>query len=66
MKKFKKGSSVWLWCCTHDPQSKEVEEYILTEDHTEDELTKIAEDFFWSQKEPEWGFIEEEPEDDFL
>lgn len=64
MKVYKKGTTVWLWCCTHDTQSYEKEEYKLTEDHTEEELNKIAEEFFYSNKEPEWGFNDEEPDHD--
>jgi hypothetical protein len=54
--KFKKGTTVELFCCTHDMQSEEYEDYTLEVDMTEDELNKIAEDFFWNTKEPEWGF----------
>lgn len=59
---YKAGTTVWLWWCTHDPQSKEVEEYTLTEDMTEEELEKLAEDYMWNDKEPEWGFSETKPE----
>lgn len=62
MKVYKKGLTVLLWCATHDPQSKETEEYVLNQDHTEEELNKIAEDFFYSCKEPEWGFVESKEE----
>ena len=62
-KTYKKGTTVWLVCATHDIQSKEWEEYTLTEDATEDELTKIAEEYMLNTKEPSWWFEEEEPTD---
>jgi hypothetical protein len=63
MKTYKKGETVWLWCCTHDSRSSEKEKLVLTTDMTTKELEKIAEEFFWDRKEPEWGFFEEEPDD---
>jgi hypothetical protein len=62
-KTYKKGTMVWLWCSTHDIQSMEKEEYTLEVDCTHSELEKVAEDFFWNNKEPEWGFSEEDPEE---
>lgn len=60
-KKFKKGAKVWLVCATHDPQSKEWEEYELEEDMTEEEVEALAEQFFWDRKEPQWWVSEEKP-----
>lgn len=62
---YKKGSKVWVWCCTHDAQSMEKELVTLEYDHTEAELEKYAEEFMWNTKEPSWGFEEQEPEEDF-
>lgn len=64
MKIYKKGTIVWLWCCTHDFQSKEIEEFVLDNDYTEEELEDLAKDFFYNVKEPEWGFSETKIEDD--
>ncbi len=64
MKKYKAGQVVFLNCRTHDSFSKESEEYTLTEDMTEEELEKVAEEFFWNTKEPEWWITEEETQDD--
>lgn len=63
MKIYKSGTTVWLWWCTHDTQSMEQYEYFLEEDMTEEELEKLAENYFWDDKEPEWGFSEEKKED---
>jgi len=47
---------VRFWCCTHDFQSK-VEEIIEVDDNTsEEDLDDMAKDYFWNEKEPEWGF----------
>ena len=62
---YKAGTTVWLWCRTHDGQSQDKQEYTLETDHTEAELNECAEEFFWSCKEPEWGFSDEEPENEF-
>jgi hypothetical protein len=60
-KVYKKGTTVWLCCATHDPQSREHEEYVLEEDMTESEIQEMAKDFMWNTKEPNWWFEEEEP-----
>ena len=57
-----------LWCSTHDLGSEEEDFYTPDEmGMTEDEITEMsdatrkfleeqAEQFFWSEKEPSWGF----------
>lgn len=60
---YKKGSKVFLCCSTHDAQSLQYEEYELEADYTEEELEKLAEEYFWNTKEPSWWFQEDEPED---
>jgi hypothetical protein len=47
---------VKLWCCTHDLQSEAEETIEVDDDTTDDELVKMAEEFFWSAKEPEWWY----------
>ena len=47
---------VKLWCTTHDCQSLE-EDIIEVEDNcTDEDLEEYAKDFFYSMKEPSWGF----------
>lgn len=53
---IKAGTTVWLWCCTHDTQSMVQEQYVLEVDMTEQQLEELAEEYFWNEKEPEWGF----------
>jgi hypothetical protein len=65
MKKYKKGTTVYLNCCTHDIQSRATEPYTLEVDMTSDELEELAEQFFWDTKEPEW-WVSEQEEDDNL
>ena len=62
MKTYKKGETVFLCCTTRDFQSTEFEKYTLEEDMTQVELEKLAEEFFWASKEPEWWVSDEEPE----
>jgi hypothetical protein len=47
---------VKLWCCTHDLQSEAEEIIEVDDDTTPAELNLLAEDFFWNEKEPEWGY----------
>lgn len=65
MEIYKKGTKVWIWCCTHDFQSEQQYEYVLEENMSEEELNAIAEEFFWNTKEPEWGFSEEKLKSNF-
>lgn len=51
-----KGTSVTLFCCTHDRDSKSSEKIVLEEDTFEYELEELAEEFFQSNKEPEYWF----------
>ena len=53
-KTYKKGLRIVLNCSTHDPQSKVSKKYTLESDYTEEQLDKLAEEFFWNQKEPSW------------
>ena len=54
---------VRLFCCTHDIQSKSSEVFEFSDDITDEELEKAAEEYFWNSKEPEWWF-EKLPEND--
>ncbi len=42
-KVYKKGETVYIWCCTHDAQSLEYEKLILEDDMTEMDLEDWAE-----------------------
>ena len=47
---------VKFWWCTHDMGS-DVEDIIEVDDATTDaELEQMAQDCFWDDKEPEWGW----------
>lgn len=59
---YKKGSTVWLCCATHDSQSMESEKYILEDDMLESELEDMAKDFYHSSKEPSWWISDSEPD----
>lgn len=45
-----------IWCNTHDLQSEEDDIIEVDDDITDDELDEMAEEFFWNNKEPEWGW----------
>lgn len=47
---------VRFWCCTHDLGSKAEDIQEVDSDLTDEELEKWAEEYFWEQKQPEWGF----------
>ena len=47
---------VKVWCNTHDLQSREEDVMEVRDDATDAELDAEAEDFFWNNKEPEWGW----------
>lgn len=45
-----------LWCVTHDVDSL-IEDIIeVPDDTTEKDLNLEAQDFFWNEKKPDWGW----------
>lgn len=62
------SKKIKLWCCTHDTRSKEEETFAPEElgfktteleamtKETEKDLDFAARDFFYEEKQPEWGY----------
>jgi hypothetical protein len=53
---YKAGTKIKLSCCTHDFQSTESDIITLESDLQESDLEKLAEEYFYQQKQPEWWF----------
>jgi hypothetical protein len=47
---------VKLWCSTHDLQSRREDIVEYPDDLSNEDLEVEAEEFFWNEKEPCWGY----------